>query len=79
MPCATPEMGIERIETDLIGPLPIPSDVLYGVHTRRAELNFAVSGLRLKDFPELVQSMAMVKKAAAYANAELGLLSAEKA
>ncbi|MGN7882570.1 aspartate ammonia-lyase [Hyphomicrobiales bacterium] len=72
-------MGIERIETDLIGPLPIPGDVLYGVHTRRAELNFTVSGLRLKDFPELIQSMAMVKKAAAYANAELGLLSAEKA
>lgn len=72
-------MGIERIETDLIGPLPIPGDVLYGVHTRRAELNFTVSGLRLKDFPELIQSMAMVKKAAACANAELGLLSAEKA
>jgi len=71
-------MGTERIETDLIGPLPIPGDVLYGVHTRRAELNFTVSGLRLKDFPELIQSMAMVKKAAAYANAELGLLSAEK-
>ncbi len=72
-------MGIERTETDLIGPLPIPGDVLYGVHTRRAELNFTVSGLRLKDFPELIQSMAMVKKAAACANAELGLLSAEKA
>ncbi|PDT26937.1 aspartate ammonia-lyase [Rhizobium sp. L9] len=72
-------MGTERIETDLIGPLPIPGDVLYGVHTRRAELNFTVSGLRLKDFPELIQSMAMVKKAAARANAELGLLSAEKA
>ncbi|MGV4797028.1 aspartate ammonia-lyase [Rhizobium sp. F40D2] len=72
-------MGTERIETDLIGPLPIPGDVLYGIHTRRAELNFTVSGLRLKDFPELIQSMAMVKKAAACANAELGLLSAEKA
>ncbi|MHC2484752.1 aspartate ammonia-lyase [Rhizobium leguminosarum] len=72
-------MAIERVESDLIGALPIPSDVLYGVHTRRAELNFNVSGLRLKDFPELIQSMAMVKKAAACANADLGLLPAEKA
>lgn len=72
-------MGIDRIESDLIGPLPIPSNVLYGIHTRRAELNFEVSGLRLKDFPELVQSMAMVKKAAALANAELGALAKDKA
>jgi len=72
-------MSIERIEADLIGSLPIPANVLYGVHTRRAELNFDVSGLRLKDFPELIQSMAMVKKAAALANRDLGLLTAEKA
>ncbi|MBM2712900.1 aspartate ammonia-lyase [Mesorhizobium caraganae] len=72
-------MSVERIESDLIGPLAIPGNVLYGVHTRRAELNFDVSGLRLKDFPELIQSMAMVKKAAALANMELGLLSPEKA
>lgn len=72
-------MNIERIEADLIGSLSIPANVLYGVHTRRAELNFDVSGLRLKDFPELIQSMAMVKKAAALANSDLGLLTAEKA
>ncbi len=69
----------ERIESDLIGPLAIPRHVLYGVHTRRAELNFDVSGLHLRDFPELIQSMAMVKKAASIANMELGLLSPEKA
>jgi len=72
-------MTSERIEADLIGSLAIPRNVLYGVHTRRAELNFDVSGLRLKDFPELIQSMAMVKKAAALANSELGLLSTERA
>ncbi|MDC9835958.1 aspartate ammonia-lyase [Rhizobium binxianense] len=69
----------DRIETDLIGSLTIPGNVLYGVHTRRAEQNFDVSGLRLKDFPELIQSMAMVKKAAALANRDLGLLPPEKA
>ena len=72
-------MIVERIESDLIGPVAIPGNVLYGVHTRRAEQNFDVSGLRLRDFPELIQSMAMVKKAAALANTELGLLSSEKA
>lgn len=72
-------MTVERIEADLIGPLSIPANALYGVHTRRAELNFDVSGLRLKNFPELIQSMAMVKQAAALANYDLGLLSREKA
>ncbi|TIL83206.1 MAG: aspartate ammonia-lyase, partial [Mesorhizobium sp.] len=71
-------MFVERIESDLIGPLAIPGNVLYGVHTRRAEQNFDISGLRLRDFPELIQSMAMVKKAAGLANMELGLLSPEK-
>ncbi|MCV3211026.1 aspartate ammonia-lyase [Mesorhizobium sp. YC-39] len=68
-----------RIESDLIGPLLIPSNVLYGVHTARAAENFDVSGLQLKDFPELIQSMAMVKKAAALANMDLGLISRSKA
>lgn len=72
-------MLAERIEWDFLGPLAIPGNVLYGVHTRRAEQNFDVSGLRLRNFPELIQSMAMVKKAAALANGELGLLSPEKA
>ncbi|MCJ8054611.1 aspartate ammonia-lyase [Shinella curvata] len=71
-------MTVDRIETDLIGPLPIPANALYGVHTRRAELNFDVSGMRLSDYPELIQSMAMVKKAAALTNHDLGLLSTEK-
>ncbi|SDO01091.1 aspartate ammonia-lyase [Ensifer sp. YR511] len=71
-------MSTGRIESDLIGPLLIPGNVLYGVHTARAAENFDVSGLRLKDFPELIQSMAMVKKAAALANMELGLISGSK-
>lgn len=71
-------MTVERVETDLIGPLPIPTNALYGVHTRRAELNFDVSGMRLSDYPELIQSMAMVKKAAALTNHDLGLLPADK-
>ncbi len=71
-------MTVERVEADLIGSLPIPANALYGVHTRRAELNFDVSGMRLSNFPELIQSMAMVKKAAALTNHDLGLLPADK-
>ena len=71
-------MRAERIEADLIGSVSLPTNVLYGVHTRRAELNFDVSGIRLSDFPELIQSLAMVKKAAALANRDLGLLSFDK-
>lgn len=71
-------MRAERTEADLIGSVSLPSNILYGVHTRRAELNFDVSGMRLRDFPELIQSLAMVKKAAALANRDLGLLSFEK-
>ncbi|WCK80074.1 aspartate ammonia-lyase [Agrobacterium fabrum] len=67
-----------RTESDLIGSVTLPPGVLYGVHTHRAEKNFGVSGLRLEDFPELIQSMAMVKKAAALANFELGLIAIEK-
>ncbi|MQW87688.1 aspartate ammonia-lyase [Sinorhizobium saheli] len=72
-------MKIDRIETDLIGPLSIPAGKLFGVHTQRAEENFNVTGFRLRDFPELIRSMAMVKQAAALTNMELGLLSSEKA
>ncbi|WP_413990760.1 aspartate ammonia-lyase [Labrys okinawensis] len=63
-----------RIETDLLGDRILPADALYGVHTLRAVENFAVSGTHLHDFPELVVSLAMVKKAAAATNNELGLL-----
>lgn len=71
-------MSVERVEGDLLGTVSLPPNVLYGVHTRRAELNFDVSGLRLSDFPEMIQSMAMVKKAASLANRDVGILSLEK-
>ena len=44
----------------------------YGIHTARAVENFPITGILLRHYPELVQSLAMVKKAAAMANRELG-------
>jgi aspartate ammonia-lyase len=66
-----------RIERDSLGELPVPAAADYGIHTARAVANFPITGVLLKDFPELVQSLVMVKKAAALANLELGVLKRE--
>lgn len=63
-----------RVESDLLGERHLPVDALFGIHTLRAAENFDVSGIRLHDFPEFIVAMAMVKKAAAGANLELGLI-----
>ncbi|HSE94553.1 MAG TPA: aspartate ammonia-lyase [Methylomirabilota bacterium] len=63
-----------RIEHDFLGNREIPDDVYYGVQTLRATENFPISGVLLRRFPEFVNALAYVKKAAALANAELGVL-----
>ncbi len=61
-----------RIERDSMGEMAVPADALYGASTQRAVLNFPISGQR---FPRrFIQALALVKQAAAEANAELGLL-----
>jgi aspartate ammonia-lyase len=67
-----------RMERDSLGEYPVHTDALFGVHTARARDNFRISGLPLSQFPELVISLAMVKKAAATANAKLGVLPQDK-
>lgn len=64
-----------RLEHDFLGELEIADDIYYGVQTLRAVQNFDISGKRLKDFPRLIVSFAKVKKAAALANHELGLIN----
>ncbi|MDO7252841.1 aspartate ammonia-lyase [Helicobacter cappadocius] len=63
-----------RKEHDFIGELEIDDDVYYGVQTFRAMENFHITNERLSDFPVFVNALAQVKKAAALANHELGLL-----
>jgi aspartate ammonia-lyase len=63
-----------RKEHDFLGDREIPDDVYYGVQTLRAIENFPISGVLLRRFPEFVNALAYVKKAAALANAELGVL-----
>ena len=66
-----------RTESDSIGEMAIPADADYGIHTARAVENFPITGILLSHYPEFVQSLAMVKKAAAIANRELGTLKPE--
>ncbi|MBI2495641.1 MAG: aspartate ammonia-lyase [Candidatus Omnitrophica bacterium] len=61
-----------RIERDSLGIKRVPASVYYGIQTFRAVENFPISGLRLPD--EMVRAYALIKKAAAHANAALGNL-----
>ncbi|PMP94312.1 MAG: aspartate ammonia-lyase, partial [Thermodesulfobacterium geofontis] len=66
-----------RVEKDFLGELEIPKEAYYGVHTQRALENFPLS--EEKVHRELIWAIALVKKAAAFANMELGFLEKEKA
>ncbi|MBI5531161.1 MAG: aspartate ammonia-lyase [Deltaproteobacteria bacterium] len=66
--------GATRREHDLLGEREVPSDALFGIQTLRAVENFPISGVHLYHFPTLVRALAMVKQAAARANASLDLL-----
>ncbi|HEU4643056.1 MAG TPA: aspartate ammonia-lyase [Gemmatimonadaceae bacterium] len=68
-----------RREKDLLGERDVPEAALYGVQTLRALENFPITGVPLREFPALIRALAMVKEAAARANAELGLLPPEAA
>jgi fumarate hydratase class II len=61
-----------RIEKDSLGQMQVPSDALYGAQTQRAVLNFPISGMR--PYPAFVWAMALIKRAAAEVNLDLGLL-----
>jgi aspartate ammonia-lyase len=66
-----------RLEKDSIGPKEIPADVYYGIQTVRAVENYPISGMRAH--PTLIRAIGMVKRAAAEANKELGLVDAKRA
>src|SRR3984885_13457486 len=61
-----------RIERDSMGELKVPADALWGAQTQRAVDNFPISGLRLPR--GFIRALALIKQAAAAANARLGLL-----
>ena len=69
-------MSKVRNETDSLGNVEVPAEALYGAQTTRAVGNFPISGLRANRF--LIRALAMIKLAAAEANAELGLITEEQ-
>lgn len=75
---STPAVGPEyRIEHDTMGEVRVPVDALYRAQTQRAVENFPISGTTLERAH--IEALARIKKAAATANAELGVLDAERA
>ena len=64
-----------RIEHDTMGEVRVPAHALYRAQTQRAVENFPISGTRLERGH--IEALARIKKAAARANAELGVLDAE--
>ncbi|GGM15365.1 class II fumarate hydratase [Promicromonospora citrea] len=61
-----------RIEHDTMGEVRVPADALYRAQTQRAVENFPISGTPIERAH--IEALARVKKAAATANAELGVL-----
>ena len=64
-----------RMEHDTMGEVRVPKDALYRAQTQRAVENFPISGSGLE--PEQIIALARIKKAAAIANAKLGILDAQ--
>jgi len=62
-----------RIEHDTLGDVSVPANALFGAQTQRAIINFNISGLRPRR--AFIWSMAVIKRAAAEVNQELGLLN----
>ncbi|HBE77978.1 MAG TPA: aspartate ammonia-lyase, partial [Firmicutes bacterium] len=61
-----------RIEHDLLGERQVPVEAYYGIHALRAAENFTISGRPIHN--QLILALAAIKKAAALANREAGLL-----
>ena len=67
-----------RTERDLLGEKQIPADAYYGVQTARALDNFKLSGVLINHYPGFVEAWAIVKLAAARANADVGSLKRDR-
>ena len=77
------EMGVptdtaRRSEHDLLGDREVPEWAYFGVQTLRGVENFPLSGIPLHHFRHFVRALGMVKKAAAMANTDLGMLDAAR-
>ncbi|MBK8880687.1 MAG: class II fumarate hydratase [Haliscomenobacter sp.] len=65
-----------RIEKDTLGPVQVPATKYWGAQTQRSFQNFKIGGHRMP--MEIIRAFAILKKAAALTNVELGVLPEEK-
>ena len=70
-------MKATRKEHDFLGELEIPNEVYYGVQTFRAIENFNITGIPISKEPLFIKALGYVKKAAAMANKDCGVLDAK--
>ena len=70
-------MAKTRIETDTFGPIEVPADRYWGAQTQRSIENFRIGTERMPQ--PLIRALAVVKRAAAEVNRDLGLLDAKLA
>jgi fumarate hydratase class II len=66
-----------RTETDSFGPIQVPADRYWGAQTERSRLNFRIGDEHMPR--PLITALAIVKRAAAQTNLELGSLDARRA
>lgn len=65
-----------RIEKDSMGPVEVPADKYWGAQTQRSVNNFRIGTRKMPE--EIIMGFAYLKKAAAMANHELGVLDEKK-
>ncbi len=65
-----------RTEKDSIGPVEVPVDAYWGAQTQRSLQNFEIGGQHMPE--EIIHAFAVLKKAAAQTNGDLGVLPSEK-
>jgi fumarate hydratase class II len=66
-----------RIEKDTMGSVQVPADKYWGAQTERSRNNFKIGSPSSMPI-DIIYGFAVLKKAAAYTNEELGVLTAEK-
>jgi fumarate hydratase, class II len=67
-----------RIEHDTMGEVKVPAEKYWGAQTQRSRDNFKIGGANMHMPMEIIRAFAILKKSAAEANTELGVLSADK-
>ncbi len=68
-----------RIEHDTMGEVKVPADKFWGAQTQRSLENFTIGGETMRMPMEVIRAFAILKKSAARANQELGVLATERA